>query len=73
MSSPASPDPAIHVGTAVDAAQHSTRLRVPVIWGVVFGLVQAVAPLGLWWIRPAAVYGLSLVLIAAIYIGFAVA
>jgi hypothetical protein len=40
---------------------------------VVFGLLQAAAPVGLWWIRPAAVYGISLVLIAAVYIGFAVA
>jgi hypothetical protein len=27
----------------------------------------------LWWIRPATVYALGLVLIAAVYIGFAVA
>ena len=30
-------------------------------------------PLGFWWIRPATVYALGLVLIAAVYIGFAVA
>ena len=66
-------DPAAQVGTAFDAGQDSTRLRVPLIWGVVFGLLQAAAPFGLWWIRPAAVYGISLVLIAAVYIGFAVA
>src|SRR3954451_16210872 len=69
--SPAGPDSATNVGTAFDAGQRSTR--VTVIWGVVFGLLQAAAPVGLWWIRPTAVYGLSLVLIAAIYIGFAVA
>jgi len=71
--SPARSDPATLVGTSVDAGQHSPRLRVPLIWGVVFGLLQAAAPLGLWWLRPAAVYALSLVLIAAVYIGFAVA
>jgi hypothetical protein len=69
----ASPDPATQVGTAFDADQRSTPLRAPLIWGVAFGLLQAAAPLGLWWIRPAAVYGISLVLIAAVYIGFAVA
>jgi hypothetical protein len=71
--SPASPDPATQVGTAFDAGERSTRLRVPIIWGVVFGFLNAAAPLGLWWIRPATVYALGLVLIAAVYIGFAVA
>ena len=40
--------------------------------GVVFGAIQAASPLGLWWLDPATVYGLSLTLIAAVYIGFAV-
>jgi hypothetical protein len=48
-------------------------LRAPVLWGVVFGIIQAAAPLGFWWLDPATVYGLSLPLIAAVYIGFAVA
>ena len=48
-------------------------LRTPVLWGVVWGVLQAAAPLGLWWLTPATVYALSIALIAAIYIGFAVA
>src|SRR5215471_742307 len=48
-------------------------LRAPVLWGVVWGLIQAAAPLGFWWLEPAVVYALSLALIAAVYIGFAVA
>jgi hypothetical protein len=48
-------------------------LRAPVLWGVVWGGIQAVAPLGFWWLDPATVYALSLALIAAVYIGFAVA
>jgi hypothetical protein len=48
-------------------------LRAPVLWGVAFGVVQAAAPLGFWWLDPATVYALSLTLIAAVYIGFAVA
>jgi hypothetical protein len=48
-------------------------LRAPVLWGVVFGAIQAASPLGFWWLDPATVYGLSLALIAAVYIGFAVA
>ena len=48
-------------------------LRAPVLWGVVFGVIQAAVPLGFWWLDPATVYALSLALIAAVYIGFAVA
>jgi hypothetical protein len=57
--------------TASMPAQRS--LRAPVLWGVVFGFIQAAAPLGFWWLDPATVYALSLTLIAAVYIGFAVA
>jgi hypothetical protein len=48
-------------------------LRAPVLWGVVWGVIQAAAPLGFWWLDPATVYAMSLALIAAVYIGFAVA
>ena len=48
-------------------------LRAPVLWGVVFGVIQAAAPLGFWCLDPATVYALSVVLIAAVYVGFAVA
>ena len=52
-------------------AQHP--LRVPIMWGVIVGVIQAASPLAFWWLDPATVYGLSLVGIAFIYIGFAVA
>jgi hypothetical protein len=58
-------------GTASPPAGRS--LRAPVLWGVVFGLIQAASPLGFWWLDPATVYALSLTLIAAVYLGFAVA
>jgi hypothetical protein len=48
-------------------------LRAPMLWGVVVGAIQAASPLGFWWLDPATVYALSLTLIAAVYIGFAVA
>ncbi len=35
-------------------------LRAPVLWGVVWGVIQAAAPLGFWWLDPATVYALSL-------------
>ena len=47
--------------------------RPPLIWGVLWGVIQAAAPLGFWWLDPATVYGMSIALIAAVYIGFAVA
>ena len=43
------------------------------LWGVVWGVIQAAVPLGFWWLDAATVYALSIALIAAVYIGFAVA
>ncbi len=57
-------------------APHSATkhpLRAPAIWGIVFGALQAASPLAFWWLDPSTVYALSLVLIASVYIGFAVA
>ena len=48
-------------------------MRAPVIWGLAFGAFQAASPLAFWWLDAATVYALGLVLIAAVYIGFAVA
>jgi hypothetical protein len=45
----------------------------PVVWGAVWGVLQAVSPLGFWWLAPKTVYALGLALIAAVYIGFGVA
>jgi hypothetical protein len=41
--------------------------------GLVFGVIQAASPLAVRWLTPATVHALSLALIAAVYIGFAVA
>jgi len=48
-------------------------MRTPVIRGAVWGVLQAASPIGFWWLPPATVYALEIALIAAIYIGFAVA
>ena len=48
-------------------------LWTPVAWGVLVGVLQAASPLAFWWLEPATVYALSLVAIAFVYIGFAVA
>jgi hypothetical protein len=39
----------------------------------VVGVVTAASPLAFWWLDPSTVYALGLVLIASVYIGFAVA
>src|SRR3954462_11026061 len=48
-------------------------MRTPVIWGAVWGVLQAASQIGFWWLPPATVYALEIALIAAIYIGFGVA
>src|SRR5207342_2073483 len=48
-------------------------LRAPILWGAVWGVIQAASPIGFWWLDPATVYALGLALIASIYIGFSVA
>ena len=54
-------------------AHKERQLPGPLMWGIVWGGIQAASPLAFWWLDPATVYALGLVLIAAIYIGFAVA
>ena len=60
---------------SVDALAQPLRagLRAPVAAGLVIGVAQAALPLAFWWLDTATVYALGLVLIASVYIGFAVA
>ena len=51
----------------------SQSLAKPIFWGVAVGLVQAFSPLGFWWLAPNLVWSLSVVIIASVYVGFAVA
>ena len=55
------------------AAPARHRLRPPVAWGIALGVVQAASPLAFPWLDAPTVYALGLAVIAAIYIGFAVA
>ena len=48
-------------------------MPAPALWGFVFGVITAASPLAFWWLNTATVYALGLVLIASVYIGFAVA
>ena len=58
---------------AAIARPRPTGLRTPLMWGVIVGLLQAASPLAFWWLDTPVVYALGLAVIAAIYIGFAVA
>ena len=59
--------------TTTPATGRDGSLRTPVVWGVVWGCLQAASPLAFFWLDDATVYALGLALIAAVYIGFAVA
>ena len=48
-------------------------LQAPVLWGLALGAVQAASPLILRWLEAATLHALYISLIAAVYIGFAVA
>ena len=61
------------MSAAAIAWPRSTALRTPLMWGVIVGLLQAASPLAFWWLDTPVVYALGLAVIAAIYIGFAVA
>jgi hypothetical protein len=54
-------------------ATWTESLRTPILWGVAVGILQAVLPVGFWWLDSALVWALTLVIIASIYVGFAVA
>ena len=43
------------------------------MWGLVVAAVTVAMPVVFWWLEPATVLSLSIALIAAVYIGFAVA
>jgi hypothetical protein len=60
-----------HVSTPARA--HALTASVPMLWGIAVGVVQAATPLAFWWLNSAAVYALGLAVIAAVYVGFAVA
>jgi hypothetical protein len=58
---------------AVGARSDRHSLRTPVAWGVVLGVLQSASPFAFFWLDSATVYALEIALIAAVYIGFAVA
>ena len=61
------------VSVAAVAQPVRAGLRAPVLWGLAVGVAQAATPLAFWWLDTATVYALGIVVIASVYIGFAVA
>lgn len=61
------------MSVAASAQTVRAGLRAPLVWGLVIGVAQAATPLAFWWLDTATVYALGLGVIAAVYIGFAVA
>ena len=62
-----------HTPAPMPTRRAGQSIRVPILWGLAFGAIQAASPLAFWWLPPATVQALLLSLIAAVYIGFAVA
>lgn len=60
-------------GAHTHTAPGKGSILVPALWGLVIGVIQAGSPVAVRWLDAATVYALELVLIAAVYIGFAVA
>jgi hypothetical protein len=66
--------PMVATGAADVHIPHARpSMRIPILWGLVFGAIQAASPFGLFWLHPATVQALLLCFIAAVYVGFAVA
>ena len=62
------PCPAEHHSTG-DGPRFGTSVR----WGLLVGVINAAAPMALWWLDATTVHALAITLIASVYIGFAVA
>ena len=67
------PTPRIPITRTATRRTELAVSRAVVGWGAGFGVVTVVAPLAFWWLPASSVYSMTLVLIAAVYIGFAVA
>ena len=61
------------ITTPMPHDQHPATLRTAKLWGIAVGIAQAATPLLFWWLNTATVYAIGTAVIAAIYIGFAVA
>jgi len=49
-----------HTPTPTPTPQREQSIRVPVLWGLAFGAIQAASPLVIWWLDQATVQALLL-------------
>jgi hypothetical protein len=66
-------EPMSAVAAGPPGERQGRTLRDATLWGVAFGLAQAATPLLFWWLDTSTVYAIGTVVIASVYIGFAVA
>ena len=60
--------------TAIAApTDHASTTTRALSWGVAIGAAQAAVAMAFWWLDPSTVHALMITMIAAVYIGFAVA
>src|SRR3954452_19355690 len=71
--SPSTARAADHRGHEATSNSDPRADKPAVRWGVVVGVAQAATPLAFWWLPAATVYAVGLVVIAAVYVGLAVA
>jgi len=64
-------NPVLEANTQLEGK--GTSFRVVLWWAVVVGVLQALSPAAFWWLERDLVWATSLVIIASIYVGFAVA
>jgi hypothetical protein len=58
-----------HGRSATSAVFSATVIR----WGIGVGIIQVLSPIAFWWLADEVVWAVALVIIAPVYVGFAVA
>ena len=56
-----------HTSAPTPTPRAGQSIRVPILWGLAFGAIQAASPLAFWWLDQATVQALLLALIAAVF------
>lgn len=59
--------------TSLGSIHGERSIGLPVLLGLVVGAVQAASPFAVWWLDQATVHAIYIGVIAAVYVGFAVA
>jgi hypothetical protein len=60
------------MGVPIEEARNRSATAI-LVWGVLIGVLQTFSPVAFWWLDQDVVWALSVVAIAFVYVGFAVA